>query len=118
MPETTKAPLVRLAQQDTTLGNLTANLERHLVEIEAAVEDGVDVLFFPELSLTGYFLKDQTSEVAIPRDHELLQPLLERSKNISIGLGSSSYPRMGVSTTLMGSSRTESSSTSTARSTW
>ena len=38
MPETTKAPLVRLAQQDTTLGNLTANLERHLVEIEAAVE--------------------------------------------------------------------------------
>lgn len=87
MPETTKAPLVRLAQQDTTLGNLTANLERHLVEIEAAVEDGVDVLFFPELSLTGYFLKDQTSEVAIPRDHELLQPLLERSKNISIGLG-------------------------------
>ena len=32
MPETTKAPLVRLAQQDTTLGNLTANLERHLVE--------------------------------------------------------------------------------------
>lgn len=80
-------PLVRLAQIDTTLGNVAANLERHLVEIERAVEDGVDVLIFPELSLTGYFLKDQTAEVAIPVGHELLAPLRERSQSISIGAG-------------------------------
>ena len=78
---------VRLAQVDTSLGNLASNLERHLVEIERAVEDGVDVLVFPELSLTGYFLKDQTAEVALSRDAELLAPLRERSAALSIVAG-------------------------------
>ena len=80
-------PLVRLAQIDTTLGNVAANLERHLVEIERAVEDEVDLLVFPELSLTGYFLKDQTSEVALERDGELLGLVRERSRDLSIALG-------------------------------
>lgn len=80
-------PLVRLAQIDTSLGNFAANLERHLVEIERAVEDDVDLLVFPELSLTGYFLKDQTGEVAILRDSDALAPLLERSHAVSIGAG-------------------------------
>lgn len=78
---------IRLAQIDTALGNVDANVERHLVEIERAVEDGIDVLVFPELSLTGYFLKDQTAEVALARDAEALEPLRERSRGISIGAG-------------------------------
>jgi len=80
-------PLVRLAQIDTTLGNVAANLERHLAEIERAVEDGVDLLVFPELSLTGYFLKDQTAEVALEREAELLAPVRERSRELSVALG-------------------------------
>jgi NAD+ synthase (glutamine-hydrolysing) len=79
--------LVRLAQIDTTLGNLDANLDTHLRAIEQAVADGVDVIVFPELSLTGYFLKDQTAEVALPVDSPFLDPLRERSHAISIVAG-------------------------------
>jgi len=79
--------LVRLAQVDAQLGNPSSNLEAHLAEIERAVGDGVDLIVFPELSLTGYFLKDQTAEVAVAADAELLAPLRERSRAISIVAG-------------------------------
>jgi len=79
--------LVRLVQIDTTLGNLDANLDTHLRAIEQAVTDGVDVIVFPELSLTGYFLKDQTAEVALSLDSPFLEPLRERSRSISIVAG-------------------------------
>ena len=78
---------VRLAQLDAALGDLGANLEAHLAEVERAVADGVDLLVFPELSLTGYFLKDQTYEVALSGDDEPLQVLRERSRDVSIVAG-------------------------------
>lgn len=78
---------VRLAQTDTTLGDLGANLAAHLTEIERAVGDGVDLLVFPELSLTGYFLKDQTYEVALALDAPPLNTLRERSREVSIVAG-------------------------------
>lgn len=78
---------VRLAQIDTTLGDLGANLEAHLTEIERAIADGIELLVFPELSLTGYFLKDQTYEVALAADAEPLRVLRERSHALSIVTG-------------------------------
>ena len=78
---------VRLCQCDTLLGNLAANLERHLAEIEGARAEGVDLIAFPELSLTGYFLKDQTAEVALPLDAPELERLAEASHDISILAG-------------------------------
>ena len=77
----------RLVQIDTHLGDLAANLETHLGEIERAVADGVDLLVFPELSLTGYFLRDQTPEVALASDAPELVPLRERSREVSIVAG-------------------------------
>ena len=78
---------VRLAQIDTTLGDLGANLSKHLEEVERAVADGVQLLVFPELSLTGYFLKDQTYEVALGADAQPLDVLRERSHQLSIVAG-------------------------------
>lgn len=78
---------IRLAQIDTTLGNLGANLDAHLRLADRAAEEGVDVLVFPELSLTGYFLKDQTAEVALELDAPVLAPLRERSHAISLAVG-------------------------------
>lgn len=78
---------VALAQVEPTLGNLSANLEMHLREIRGAVERKADLVLFPELSLTGYFLKDQTAEVALKLDDPLLERLAECSKDISIGFG-------------------------------
>jgi predicted amidohydrolase len=80
-------PLIRLAQRDTTLGNLAVNLRAHCEEVDRAAADGVDVLVFPELSLTGYFLKDQTAEVALALDCAELAALRERSHDVSIAVG-------------------------------
>lgn len=78
---------IRLAQIEPTLGNLDANLALHLAAIDEAAAEGLDALFFPELSLTGYFLKDQTPEVALARDAELLDALRERSRDMTLGVG-------------------------------
>lgn len=75
-----------VAQTNPTLGDLRANLEDHLRKIDAAVGTA-DLILFPELSLSGYFLKDQVEEVALTREDPRLEPLLERSKRISIAFG-------------------------------
>lgn len=55
---------VGLAQIDSRLGDLDANLDKHLEWIERAAGEGVDLLVFPELSLSGYRLLHLTSRVA------------------------------------------------------
>src|SRR5262245_24690903 len=75
-----------VAQTNPRLGDLRANLEEHLQTIDS-VADSADLVLFPELSLTGYFLKDQVEEVALTLDARLLRPLLERSKRTSIAFG-------------------------------
>lgn len=78
---------VVLAQIDPTLGNLEANLAMHLSEVRAALSSKAQIVLFPELSLTGYFLRDQTPDVALRVDDVRLRPLLELSHSISIGVG-------------------------------
>ena len=78
---------VTLAQINPALGNVEGNLALHVAEIDSAREAGADLIVFPELSLTGYFLKDQTPEIAMPRDAEPLARLAELSKEISIAAG-------------------------------
>ena len=78
---------IQLAQVEPTLGNLEKNLRDHLNEVQAAVEARAQLVVFPELSLTGYFLKDQTAEVALALDAPPIRQLQERSKDISIAFG-------------------------------
>ncbi len=78
---------IRLAQIDTTLGDLAQNAEAHVREIRAAIDAGAGMVVFPELSLTGYFLKDLVPEVALTVDASLLAPFVELSKSITIALG-------------------------------
>jgi predicted amidohydrolase len=75
-----------VAQTNPVLGDLRANLGDHLQRIEACA-GRADLILFPELSLTGYFLRDQVEDVALRPDDELLRPLLEASKRISIAFG-------------------------------
>jgi NAD+ synthase (glutamine-hydrolysing) len=75
-----------VAQTNPTLGDLRANLADHLARIDAAV-GAADLILFPELSLTGYFLRDQVEDVALRPEDALLAPLLERSRQISIAFG-------------------------------
>jgi predicted amidohydrolase len=76
-----------VAQTNPRLGDLSANLEDHLGRIDGAIGRGADLILFPELSLTGYFVKDQVAELAMELDSPLLAPLLERSRRLSIALG-------------------------------
>jgi len=78
---------VLLAQIEPTLGNLSANLELHLSGIEQARARGLELVLFPELSLSGYFLRDQVAETALPRGHPILAELCKRSREITIGAG-------------------------------
>ena len=50
---------VALAQVAPVLGDTAANLALHLETIESAGSDQAGLVVFPELSLTGYLLRDQ-----------------------------------------------------------
>ncbi len=56
---------VGLAQIAPHLGDVSANLAIHLDAVRDARARGVDLLVFPELSLTGYALGDRAYDVAI-----------------------------------------------------
>jgi len=80
---------IALAQINTVLGGVEANLEKHLTYAQEAQSSGADLLVFPELSLTGYALQDLAYTVAhrpVP-DDPIFKPLLEASKNIDMVVG-------------------------------
>jgi predicted amidohydrolase len=78
---------IALAQISSKLTNIEDNLEKHLHYIEKAIKDNADIILFPELSLTGYSVKDAVFDVALTAYDKRLQPLYEVSKKISICFG-------------------------------
>jgi predicted amidohydrolase len=78
-----------LAQINTCLGDVQANLEKHLSLVEEACRDKADLLIFPELSLTGYVLQDLVSSVAHhpTEDDPIFKPLLEASRSLDLVVG-------------------------------
>lgn len=78
-----------LAQINTKLGNLPANLEKHLTLANKARQDDMDLLVFPELSLTGYVLQDLVSSVSCQAkiDDPVFKPLLDASRDIDLVVG-------------------------------
>ena len=78
---------VALAQMDPALGDRGRNLERHRQLVKQAAEAGAKLLVFPELSLTGYFLKDLVSENAIQLDSKEMRDLAALSTELDVVLG-------------------------------
>ena len=79
--------VVTLAQIAPRLGDVGANLERHLELIEEAAASGAALVVFPELSLTGYFLKDLVPEVALREQSVELLRLAAASQAIDVVAG-------------------------------
>jgi predicted amidohydrolase len=79
--------ILAVAQVNPRLGDLSFNLQAHLSMVEKAVEANARLLLFPELSLTGYALRDLTAECALSSDDPFLKPLLEASKRIPLAFG-------------------------------
>ena len=77
---------VGLAQINPRLGAIQANLQLHLQTIEEAADQGVELLVFPELSLTGYRLRDLAFEVALQPSYKdpVFARLLEASRDMDV----------------------------------
>jgi predicted amidohydrolase len=78
---------IALAQIDATLGNVSANLERHLDWIGRARAEGADLLVFPELSLTGYLLQDMVSDVALSADDPVFARIAAAAGDMGVIVG-------------------------------
>ncbi len=78
-----------IAQIDTVLGDVEANLETHMARIDEAVQAKADLVVFPELSLTGYALQDLTAAVARRpmADDPVFQTLLTASQRTDLLVG-------------------------------
>jgi predicted amidohydrolase len=74
---------IGLAQIAPRLGDLEANLGRHRELIADAREQGVGLIVFPELGLTGYLLQDLASEVALRLDDPRLGELAAATSGLS-----------------------------------
>ncbi|MFZ2098160.1 MAG: nitrilase-related carbon-nitrogen hydrolase [Anaerolineales bacterium] len=80
---------IALAQINTHLGDVNANLTKHLELTRQAQAAGAELIVFPELSLTGYCLQDLVPTVAhrAAEDDDVFKPLLEASQSIDMLVG-------------------------------
>jgi predicted amidohydrolase len=76
-----------LAQIKPKLGCVTDNLTLIEEQIINAQNAGADLIVFPELALSGYFLKDLVPEVALRLNSPEILRLIELSRGISVAIG-------------------------------
>lgn len=76
-----------MIQFSPALGDQQRNLKAHLDQVHAAVEQGADLVVFPELSLTGYFVRDMVPDLALSADSPELRPLIEASSRAAVVFG-------------------------------
>ena len=79
---------VVLAQTAPRLGNIKKNLELHLETVDRARREKADLVVFPELSLTGYKLRDLVETVAAdPERSKEIRELKILSRDIAVVFG-------------------------------
>ena len=80
---------IALAQCNTKLGDVPANLQQHIQIIGQARDQNADLVIFPELSLTGYALQDLAVATALQphTDDPVFNDLLKASLDIDLMVG-------------------------------
>jgi NAD+ synthase (glutamine-hydrolysing) len=73
-----------LAQMQPKLADISANLQMHLDTIRQAADAGVELVIFPELSLTGYYLRDLVPEVGMTLNDAPLQQIMALSAELGV----------------------------------
>ena len=73
-----------LAQIRPKFADVDANLQKHLDMMQHGAEQGVQVMIFPELSLTGYYLQDLVREVALTIDAPQMMQIREASQKLNM----------------------------------
>lgn len=78
---------VRAIQFSPALGNVLKNMDTHGDCIQRAIDDHCDLIIFPELSLSGYHLKDIVFDVALRPNGPEFRKLKKMSLQIDIVVG-------------------------------
>jgi len=79
---------IALAQIDSTVGNLSKNIHHHISYVKKAIAKKANVIVFPELSLTGYSVKDLNWDLAVRAEpKKIFSELQKLSKSITIIVG-------------------------------
>ena len=78
---------VAAAQIESRLGDLDANVDKHLRVIDDARAAGTDVLLFPEMSLTGHGAGADVLRLALERDDARLARLAEAAGDMTAIVG-------------------------------
>lgn len=78
---------IGVAQINPVLNDLKKNKEKHLSLLEKAISEKVNMLIFPELSITGYYLLDGVAGASLALDSPFLNDFRKISKEISFSLG-------------------------------
>jgi predicted amidohydrolase len=79
---------IALAQIDSIPGNEEKNIRKHVEMIRRARKAGAGLVVFPELSLSGYGIRDMNRDLAFDAGSvKRLAPLLEESRDITILCG-------------------------------
>jgi predicted amidohydrolase len=80
---------IALAQINTKLGDIQANLDTHLEYIKSSKQEQADLVVFPELSLTGYILQDLVPSMVLKptQSDPVFGQLLDASREIDIVVG-------------------------------
>jgi predicted amidohydrolase len=86
MPDPAGSVSIALAQFYPRLGDVAANIAAHLTITAGAAATGAGLVVFPELSVTGYFLKDQVPEVALGLDSPEVHALQDASRDGAIDI--------------------------------
>lgn len=83
---------IAVAQISPIFADIPGNVRKHLSWIESAKEKGADIVIFPELGISGYGLKDLSSEVAIKPHGDELKHIRDASFDIGVIV---SFPELG-----------------------
>jgi predicted amidohydrolase len=79
--------LVGLAQMAPALGDADANLDKVLAWVGRAKRSKASLLVFPELALSGYFVKDLVPELALKPGSPALEKIAQASRGLDLLVG-------------------------------
>ena len=78
---------ITLAQVDSVLGDVEANLERADKAVTQAVQDGAELVVFPELNLTGYSIGSVDEDLSMHADDARLARLARSAPSAGVVTG-------------------------------
>ena len=78
---------VGVYQIDPVLLDVKTNLEVVIEKIASAKADGVELVVFPELALTGYFVRERYHEAALRMDSPEVRQLAEATRDTAAVVG-------------------------------